>query len=168
MDQLRTQARSAVWYFLLFVFVVFQPLICEAADGEVKFGTGVSKDWQIENEGIEFDTNLISCGFFSPKPYGVMSVTLSIYYQAPGATNEEVLIRENQDVNPEWNILVVPELPLPSTGKYTFSLSRPTGEAIASGSVSIKEKKVEEKMPEQPKVEGTTLEGLFNKFKPKN
>jgi hypothetical protein len=96
-----------------------------------------------------------------------MSVTLSIYYQAPDVKNEEILLRVDEDVNPEWNIMIFRELPLPSTGKYTFSLSKSTGEMIASGSVTIKEKKVEEKMPEQPKVEGTTLEDLFNKFKPK-
>jgi hypothetical protein len=59
-------------------------------------------------------------------------------------------------------------LPLPATGKYTFSFSKPTGEMVASGSVTIKEKKVEEKLPEQPKAEGTTLETLFNKYKPQN
>jgi hypothetical protein len=146
----------------------FQPLPCEAADGEVKFGTGVTKDWQIENEGTEFDTNLIACRFYSPKPYGVMSVAFSIYYQPPNGKTEEVLLRVNEDVNPEWNILVFPELPLPTTGKYTLSLAKSTGEMIASGNVTIKEKKVEEKMPEQPKAEGTTLEDLFNKYKPRS
>jgi hypothetical protein len=146
----------------------FQASLCEAADGEVKFGTGITKDWEIENEGTEFDTNLIACRIYSPEPFGVMSVTFSIYYQAPNEKNEKILLRVNEEVNPEWNIMAFPELPLPFTGKYTFGLSKSTGEMIANGSVTIKEKTVEEKMPEKPKAEGTTLEALFNKFKPKN
>jgi hypothetical protein len=97
-----------------------------------------------------------------------MSVTFSIYYQAPNEKTEGILLRVNEDVNPEWNIMIYRELPLPSTGRYTFSLSKPTGEMIASDSVIIKEKKLEKEMPEQPKAEGTTLEALFNKYKPKN
>lgn len=157
-----------IMLFAVALLCFFQPLPCEAADGEVKFGTSVSKDWRIENEGIEFDTNLIACGFYSPKPYGVMSVTFSIYYQAPNEKTEEILLRVNRDVNPQWNTMIFPELPLPSTGKYTLSLAKSTGEMIASGSVSIKEKKVEEKMPEQPRAEGRTLEDLFKKYQPKN
>jgi hypothetical protein len=154
--------------FAAALFCFFHPLPSAAADGEVRFGTGITEDWEIENEGTEFDTNLIACRFYSPEPFGVMSVAFSIYYQAPDEKVEKVLLRADQEVNPDWNAMIFPELPLPSTGKYTFSLAKPSGDMIASGGVTIKEKKVEEALPEQPTAEGKTLEALFNKFKPKN
>jgi len=159
--------RTFITLVLLAVFVclTYVPL-CNASAGEARFGTGVTSDWKLINEAREFDTNLITCGFFGTKPFGTMSVVVSIYHQEkPGAT-ESILERVTLEINPEWDVMLLPELPLPDIGKYTFTLSTAGGDSLASGSVTITEKKVEEKMPEQPKVEGTTLEGLFKKFKP--
>jgi hypothetical protein len=142
---------------------------CDAGTGEVKFGTGVTKDWQMINEAREFDTNLIACGFYADEPFGVMQVVFSVYFQPDSPPSGEVLLaRITMDVNPQWAIMILPDLPLPGIGKYTMTLSEPEGEVLAVGDVKITEKKVEKKMPEQPKVDGTTLEGLFNKFKPNN
>lgn len=141
---------------------------CNASTGEAKFGTGVTKDWQLLNEAREFDTNLITCGFYCSKPFGVMQVVVSIYYREASGASESLLGRVNLDVNPQWGVMVIPDLPLPGIGRYMFSMSKVDGEVLAEGAVTITEKKVEEKMPEQPKIDGTTLEGLFNKFKPKS
>lgn len=53
-------------------------------------------------------------------------------------------------------------------GRYTFTLSLTDCDVLATGDVMITEKTVEENMPEKPKVDGTTVEKLFNKFKPQN
>lgn len=151
------------------VFCCFLHVLpCSASMGEAKFGTGVTKDWKLIGEATEFDTNLITCGFFCTKPAGVMTVTVSIYHQDLTSNTEAVLARVNLDVNPEWGVFILPDIPLPDTGRYVFTLSTTGGEVLSKGQVTITEKKVEEKMPEQPKIDGTTLEGLFNKFMPKS
>ena len=143
----------------------FYALPGSAAVGEAKFGTGITKDWKLENEGREFDTNLISCAFYCEEAINSMQAAVSIYFTEDG-NKEALLARVVLDVNPEWGILVLPEIPLPSTGLFTFTLSKTTGETLATGQVKINEKKVDEAIPEQPKVDGTTVEALFNKFKP--
>ena len=154
---------------VLSVFCCFlYAMPCSAESGTARFGTGVTKDWDLVGEAGEFSTNLITCGFFCEKPLGAMQVAVSIYLREKAGGAEQVVVRTNIDINPEWNILFLPDIPLPSTGEYTFNLSTLAGEGLASGKVKITEKKVEEKMPEQPKVDGTTVEGLFNKFMPKN
>ena len=159
--------RTLITLALLAVFgcLAYAPL-CNASVGEARFGTGVTSDWKLINEAREFDTNLITCGFFGTKPFGAMSVVVSIYHQEKPDTPESLLERVTLEVKPEWDLMILPELPFPHIGKYTFTMSAVEGEVLASGSVTITGKKVEEKMPEQPKVEGTTLEGLFKKFKP--
>ncbi len=139
---------------------------CTASAGETRFGTGVTKDWKLVNEGREFDTNLISCGFYGTKAFGVMKVVISIYHREKSGDTETVLTRATVDVNPKWGIMIVPDLPLPGIGLYTFTMAIPDGEVLSSGTVTITQKKVDDKMPEQPKIDGTTVEGLFNKFKP--
>lgn len=160
-----------------FVSLLFAAALCclfsvspcnAAGTGEVKFGTGVTGDWKLINEAREFDTNLITVGFYGTKPYGVMQVVVSIYHREKSGASESLLSRVKLDVNPQWGIMVIPDLPLPGVGHYTFNMSTVGGEALAVGSVTITEKKVEAKMPEQPKIDGTTLEDLFNKYKPKS
>lgn len=145
-------------------FLAVSPAMADA--GKAKFGTGVTKDWKLVNEGTEFDTNLIACAFYCTKPIGAMTAAISIY--RTDSHTQSLLARVAVDVNPDWGILVLPELPLPAIGKYTFTLAKADGEVLAAGDVAITEKKVEEEMPEKPKIDGTTVEGLFNKFKPKN
>jgi hypothetical protein len=154
---------------MLVVFCCFlHAAPCSASVGEAKFGTGVTNDWKLIGEATEFDTNLITCAFFCTKPAGVMTVAVSIYFQDPASNSERLLARVNIDVNPDWGIFVLTDIPLPETGKYTFSLSTPEGEMLSKCQVTITEKKVEKEMPEQPKIDGTTLESLFHKFMPKN
>ena len=151
-----------------FLCCLLQATPCAAEPGEAKFGTGVTKDWKMVGEASEFDTNLITCGFFCTKPLGAMQVAVSIYLREEANGPEQVVARITLDVNPKWNIFLLPDIPLPAKGYYTFDLSSTTGELLANGSVRITGKKTEAKMPDQPKVDGTTIEGLFNKFKPKN
>ena len=143
----------------------FSPAIA-ASPGDVRFGTGLTKDWKLINESRELDTNLVACGFYAKKAFGVMKVIVSIYYKEKAGDVESTLARVNIDVNPQWGVLFIPELPLPGVGLYTFTMAKEDGEIMADGAVTITGKKVERKMPEQPKVDGTTPEGLFKKFKP--
>ena len=160
--------RTLATALFLAVFCCLSALPCSASPGKARFGTGVDKNWELVNEAREFDTNLVTCGFYGTKPFGAMQVVVSIYHQEKPGSAEALLTRANLDINPQWGILILPDLPLPGTGTYTFNLAKAGGEVLADGKVTITQKKVEKKMPAQPKVDGTTLEGLFNKFKPMN
>lgn len=139
---------------------------CWAKAGEARFGTGLTKDLELIGESRELDTNLVTCAFYGTKAFGVMTATVSIYYKDVETKVETLLLRADAAVNPTWGVLIFQDLPLPTMGKYTFTLSTTGGEVLSTGDVVITEKKVDEKMPEQPKADGKTLEGLFNKFKP--
>ncbi|MDR2077125.1 MAG: hypothetical protein LBP61_09415 [Desulfovibrio sp.] len=134
-----------------------------AEPGRTIFCQGITEAWEPVEPGEVFDTNVVSALFMSPKPFGNMQMVLSIYRD--GEQAQELLHRESGDVNPSWDTLYLGNIPLPAVGKYSFVLSSPGGEIFSSGSVTIKEKTVEKSIPEKNEVEGTTLEGLFNKFK---
>jgi hypothetical protein len=131
--------------------------------GEVIFCKGITEDWSPIEPGEVFETNVVSAFFISPKPFGNMQMVLSIYTDT--AQGQELLHRESGDVNPAWDGLYLGDIPLPAVGKYSFVLSSPGGEVFSAGSVSIKEKTVEKAIPKKNEIEGTTLEGLFKKFK---
>jgi hypothetical protein len=131
--------------------------------GKTVFCKGITEQWEPVEPGEVFETNVVSTLFSSPKPFGNMQMVLSIYKEAK--QGQELLHRESGDVNPAWNTLYLADIPLPAVGKYTFTLSSPGGEIFSSGLVTIKEKTVEKPIPEKIEVEGTTLEGLFNRFR---
>lgn len=131
--------------------------------GDVLFCKGVTDSWEPVDPGTEFDSNVISCLFLGKEPFGVMQAVLSIYMEEE--KGQVLLHRETCDVNPEWDALYIGDIPLPAVGKYVFAMSSTSGETLSSGAVVIKEKTVEEPIAEKNTVEGTSLEGLFNKFK---
>lgn len=134
-----------------------------AEPGKVVFCKGITDSWEPVEPGDEFETNVVSALFVSAGPFGNMQIVLSIYRNTEQA--QELMHRESGDVNTSWDALYLADIPLPAVGKYSFVLSSPAGEIFSSGSVTIKEKTVEKPIPEKNAVEGTTLEGLFKKFK---
>jgi hypothetical protein len=152
-------AMAACW-ILLFCAAAAQAQTVEP--GKALFCKGMEK-WQPIDPGTEFDTNVVSCLLRGKKAFGVMQGVLSIY--RADEKGQTLLHRETLDLNPAWDALYLPDIPLPETGKFAFVLSSASGEIFSSGEVTIKEKKVEKPIPEAVKTEGTTLEGLFNKFK---
>ncbi|MDR2161122.1 MAG: hypothetical protein LBO77_03140 [Desulfovibrio sp.] len=134
-----------------------------AEPGRAIFCKGITENWEPIEPAEIFETNVISTLFKSARPFGNMKMILSIYLES--AQGQELLHRESGDVNPAWNVLYLGDIPLPAVGTYSFVLSSPAGEDFSSGRVTIKEKTVEKPIPEKNEVEGTTLEGLFKKFK---
>ena len=148
--------------FLLFC-AVSSSQAAEGEPGKALFCKGVSDKWEPIEPGVEFDSNVVSCLFRGKKSFGVMQAVLSIYRIEE--KSQSLLHREQGDINPAWDTLYLADIPLPAKGKYSFVLSSVSGEIFSSGEVTIKEKTVEKPIPPTNKVDGTTLEGLFNKFK---
>ena len=149
-----------------FLLVLCLGTMAFAAPGEAVFCKGLDENWKPLGAGKEFDTNVVSTLFVSVKQFKAMEVVVSLYQNTGKA--QELIHRETVTINPEWNGLFLPDIPLPSVGNYTFTLTTLAGEFLSSGDVSIKEKIVEKEIPQQNKFEGFNLEGIFNKFKPIN
>ena len=149
---------------LLFLFcAVFALQASVVEPGKAIFCKGLSDKWEPIEPGVEFSSNVVSCLFRGKKAFGTMQISLSIYQVVE--KGQTLLHREQGDVNPAWDALYLADIPLPRIGKYAFVLSSPSGEVFSSGEVTIKEKTVEKSIPEKIKVDGTSLEELFNKFK---
>jgi hypothetical protein len=136
--------------------------VSAAEDSQVIFCLDL-KDWTPLEPAEEFDTNKISAMFKSASSFAAMRVSLSIYRLEEGGV-ENLIHREDFDINPEWNVWFAQNIPLPQTGQYEFVLNRPDGAQLAKGVVLIKEKKTEEPMPEKIDSSGSTLEAVFNKY----
>jgi hypothetical protein len=116
----------------------------------------------------EFDTNQITALFNAPsdKKFNSLELVLSIYKQIEEG-KQELIHRETKSINPQWNVLVLQDIPLPDVGNYTFTLTSADGNEVSTGLVSIKTKTVDKVIPEENKIQGTTLEALFNKYQQK-
>jgi len=148
-------------FVLLFSAFAAQAAMVEP--GQALFCKGISDKWEPVDPGTEFDSNVVSCLFRGKQAFGAMQIVLSIYLLEE--KGQSLLHRERGDINPKWDALYIADIPLPKTGKYSFVLSSTGGEIFSSGEVVIKEKTVEKPIPEKNKVDGTTLEGLFNMYK---
>lgn len=133
-----------------------------AQPGSTIFCTGITDKWEPENPGTEFTNNIISCLFVSPSKFAALQVVLSIYEDKD--IGQTLLHREEFKINPDWNNLIIQDIPLPAVGKYTFSLASTDGKAFASGQVTIKEKTVDAPIPEVNTISGNSVADAFNKF----
>ena len=159
----KNTALSLLVCSLLLLSAASVPQAAVVEPGNAIFCKGLSDKWEPVEPGAEFDSNVVSCLFRGKKAFGVMQVVLSIYLV--DEKGQTLLHREQGDINPTWNSLYLADIPLPKIGNYAFVLSSASGEVFSSGEVIIKEKTVEKPIPEKNKVDGTTLEDLFNKFK---
>lgn len=158
-----------IFVFAVSVMFVAAALPAQAAQpGKVVFCEEVSKDWKPVNPANEFDTNVVSWIAYAPKPFGAPKILLTLYYKKDNSAPENLIFREEIDVKPAWNALIIKDVPLPEVGMYSVALDRLNGDPLSAGTVRIKKRDVEEKMPEKVESDGVALEGLFNKFKPQN
>lgn len=144
-------------------------LFCAAPSalaGEAVFGSGLTEDWELVGEDTEFDSNVVTCLFKADSAFNVMQVVLSIYHTTD--KGQQLLHRETGDISPEWNALVVQDVPLPYTGTFVFALTSTSGKVFSSGTVIIQDKTVDEPMPEKAQLDGASLGDLFNKFSKSN
>ena len=151
---------------IILVFtVILLSLCCSLAfaqSGKVIFCTNVSDEGKPQDPGTEFTSNVISCLFANPKGFAVPEVVITLYKDEE--RTQQLLHREQVSINPEWNNLILQNIPLPDVGKYTFSLASMAGEVFASGQVVIKEKTVDQPIPETNEITGSTVADAFNKF----
>jgi len=150
-------------FLLACAVCVSQAAMSEIEPGKALFCKGLGENGEPIEPGVEFDTNVVSCVFRGKKAFGVMQAVLSIY--PLDGNGQNILPREQHDINPAWNVVYLPDIPLPAKGKYSFVLSSASGEVFSSGEVTIRNKTVDKPIPKITKVDGTTLEGLFHKYK---
>jgi hypothetical protein len=134
--------------------------------GEVIFCASIDDQHNPVGVSAEFDTNEISL-ILNAKPgesFGALNAVLSVYTQMEDG-KETLLHRETASINPEWNVLIIEDIPLPEIGKYLFALTSTDGKIFSRGVVTIKEKAVEKEMPEKIPMEGFNLEDIFNRYR---
>jgi hypothetical protein len=153
----------------LFICLICSPALFADEVGEVVFCSTVDDKLTPVDIKTEFDTNQIAVLFSAPpsKKFGVMELILSIYRELDEG-KEELIHREKKSINPQWNTLVLKSIPLPTIGKFKFALTSLEGNEISLGTVTIKTKDVDKKIPDDNAVQGITLEDLFNKYQSKS
>jgi hypothetical protein len=143
--------------------------LAKADDGKAIFFLKIDENWKPIDPGTEFDTNQVSCLFTSPnkEQFNALEAIVTIYSNSSNSeeTKQVLLARETMPINPEWNALIISDVPLPDIGSYSFVMSSKEGKTISAGDVTIKEKNVDKKMPEKQSFKGVNLESLFNKYK---
>ncbi|MDR1084626.1 MAG: hypothetical protein LBP22_07120 [Deltaproteobacteria bacterium] len=158
---------KTLWQVTIVFGLIFQCLpVFGAEGGQTKFCLKIDDQYNPIEPATEFDTNQVSCLFVNGNEdsFKVLEAVVSIYNDSVEGV-QELLHREEVAVNPDWNVLILQDIPLPSTGKYSFVLSSKEGKVFSSGTVTIKEKKVDTEMAEKNTVTGTNLKLLYDKFK---
>ncbi|MDR1111613.1 MAG: hypothetical protein LBP92_13210 [Deltaproteobacteria bacterium] len=153
---------------LVCLFLVFSVPIAQAEEENVIFCKSFDNNFNPIDINTEFDTNQVSAAIRNAGDgqFKVMQMILSIYQNSDDST-QVLLHRENVDINPDWNVLYVTDIPLPNVGSYSFVVTSLEGQTFSSGTVVIKAKNVDKEMPENAKVEGATLKQLFEFYKEK-
>jgi hypothetical protein len=149
---------------LLFIIVSANVLYCQEA-GEVVFCNSIDEEFNPIGINTEFETNMISVLFRTHQnsKFNVLETILSIF-KKDNSGAEILLYRDTSPVNPEWNALYIKDVPLPEVGTFVFLLTTTDAKIISRGEVTIKEKVVEQEIPETIEVEGGTIEALFKEY----
>ena len=150
---------------LVCVLAVAQRASAQDATGEVVFCTSFDEKFNPVGAATEFETNQISV-FFKAKSgekFGALEAIVSIYRQNDNGS-QTLVARNVAALNPEWNALMIKDMPLPEVGKYEFALTASNGSVYAKGEVTIKEKNVEREIPEEIPMQGVNLAEIFNKY----
>jgi hypothetical protein len=133
--------------------------------GEVIFCDSIDEQFNPVGVNTEFDTNEISM-LLQAKPnesFGALEAVLSLYKQMEDG-KQTLLHRETTSINPDWNVLIIEDIPLPEIGTYVFALTSTDGKVFSRGAVTIKEKSVEKEIPENIPMEGLNLADIFNRY----
>jgi hypothetical protein len=158
--------KTAFLITLLCVLVTVQVAFGQEQEfGEVIFCGSIDEQHNPVGVSTEFDTNEISM-LLQAKPdesFGALDAVLSIYKQMEDG-KETLLYRESTSINPEWNVLIIEDIPLPEIGTYLFALTSTDGKIFSRGVVTIKEKSVEKEIPENIPMEGFNLADIFKRY----
>ncbi len=144
-------------------------LAMNAYSSEIKFGTDIDSNFQVIDPSEKIEGNVFSWLAQADQNFGAAQLMFSIYKNNENGS-QELLARQNIDVNPKWNAFGAKNSQLPDYGTYTFSLSLLDGTDLASGTVELVEPAKSEPKPAEPVKEekvGTTLADLFNRYAPK-
>jgi hypothetical protein len=158
--------KTAFLITLLYVLVTVQMAFGQEQEfGEVIFCGSIDDQHNPVGVSNEFDTNEISMLLKAKtdESFGALDAVLSIYKQMEDG-KETLLVRETTSINPEWNVLIVEDIPLPEIGTYLFALTSTDGKIFSRGVVTIKEKSVEKEIPENIPMEGFNLADIFNRY----
>ena len=161
--------KSTILGLLTLLAMLISPnVLLSAESGEIKFCKSISEQLEAIEPNTEFDTNEISLLIYTAErnPFAVLKVVLSIYNQRSDSS-QELIHRETRDINPDWNILAVKDIPLPETGTYYVAVNSDSGQLLSSGLVTIKAKDVEIEIPDEAEMEGGNLKSLFESYKSK-
>lgn len=154
--------RIALAAMALFVWMATAALAAEP--GTIEFCEGFNDRLEPVKAGTEFPGPSISWVATAAKPYGKPIITLTIY--KVDGQSEILLERRSLDVNPDWDVTALRNMPLQDEGEYKVALTSTDGEAIASGKVKITRSATER--PASPEeVLGATMKALFQKYAPK-
>ena len=139
------------------------------ADGEIVFCNSFDDQFNPENPGTEFASTQISWFAKFDKPLGVPIVVISLY-QNQNENNQQLILREPMQVNPNWNAIGFRNSLFPSEGTYEVAVNLEDGKNLANGIVKLIKASATETVKVEPKKEekvGTSLEDLFNRYAPK-
>lgn len=129
---------------------------------KIIFCKSIDDKMQPVEPGESFATNVISWISQAVTPYGKPTIAVTIY-KKDGA-REQVLVRQEIQVRPTWNVSAMRNFALPGEGTFLVSLDFPDGTPISSGIVTIT--KVQTKTAPPVEVMGDTIADIFNKYKP--
>ena len=153
---------------LFTIFLIFPANVSATEDrtGKIIFCNSINEELEPVDSTSTFATNLISWVAYSSQRYGALEVVFSVYQKEKDGKGQQMLLRVNMDVNPDWNLTAVREMPLPGPGLYTLALTRLDGTVLASGDVTISAGADEGVLPEHVESDGKSIEALFNRYKP--
>jgi hypothetical protein len=141
-------------------------LLLGAGPGDVIFCESVSDKLEPVGQNTEFNTNQVSIMAYkeNKEAFGVLSVILSIYIQR-SEEGQEIIHRETAEINPDWNVIALENIPLPEVGTFYVTINAPSGDLLSKGLVEIKEKTVEKEIPAENVIEGASLASIFEAYK---
>jgi hypothetical protein len=154
----------SVLFVVSLVLVFFCPLLVAENVGTVIFCQSIDDKWKPIDPSTTFETNVVTIFFqnVDEKAFGANEAVITVYLNDEG--RQQMLHRENVQLNPQWNTLVLQDIPLPDVGNYYFVLSAISGNIFASGEVTIKTKVVDKEIPEKNEIKGVDLKALFDLF----
>jgi hypothetical protein len=147
------------------------PALAQDVSAKVLFSEQVGSDIMPIDQGNAFKNNIINIILHGEKPFEVGSIIFTIY--KINLPFEELLFREELDINPSWSYFLIRDFPFVEAGTYKISFTEPHNSLlIAEGVVEILSEKLDHK--EIPKTvpkesqEGKTLKEIFEQYKSKS
>ena len=154
-----------VTLFLIIFGTLLEKHVFSSQKGTIIFCKSVSAEWQPVEESKTFDTNTVSCIAYSDGPFNTPQLSFSIYKKNAGE-GEKLLKRENVSVRPTWDTLSLQNIFIPEEGDIVLTLETVEGKVLSTGALEVTKKTSKIPPVEKAEVKGTTIEDIFNKYKP--